>query len=182
MAASRLGIGVGAALLAGTLFAQATETPLARLEIGGGKAGWDGVTLGISSVQAERRVGESLAKQPAREGVAASTCTAFTANVERGTLRLTLGFPSAKPGAKLQSIFVHFEGYQVAARLEALVAELKAQAPGVTYLAPSGAVAPSAPSESADPMPAYLLPGEGGYAARVVPGDGLLLTLRDCLG
>ncbi len=177
MATTRLGIGVGVALLAGALSAQPTETPLERLQVDGGKVGWDGITLGMSSVQAERRAGETLAMRAA-EGASPPTCQTYTVSVERGTLRLTLGFPSAKPGAKLQSIFVHFEGYQVTARVEALVAELKAKAPGASYLPRSGA---AARTEHDDLAPAYLLPGDGGYAARLLPGDGLLLTLRDCL-
>lgn len=179
MATTRLRIGVGAALLAGALVAQTTPPPLERLETGDENAGWDGVRLGMSSVQVERRVGVTLAMQPAEKGAAAaSTCRAFTVTVERGTLWLTLGFPSAKPAAKLQSIYVHFEGYQVAARREALVAELKTLVPGVSYLPRRGA---AVQAEGDDPTPAYLLPGGGGYAARLVPGDGLLLTLRDCL-
>lgn len=179
MATTRLRIGVGAALLAGALVAQTTSPPLERLETGDGKAGWDGVRLGMSSVQVERRVGVTLAMQLAEKGAAAaSTCKAVTVTVERGTLWLTLGFPSAKPAAKLQSIYVHFEGYQVAARLEALVTELKTLVPGVSYLPRRSA---AGQAEGDDPTPAYLLPGDGGYAARLVPGDGLLLTLRDCL-
>jgi len=178
MTKTRRGLGIAGALIAGSLLAQATETPLARLETAGGKVGWDDITLGMSSVQVERRTGVTLAMQESPASTAGKTCRAYTVTVERGTLRLTLGFPTSKPGAKLQSIFVHFEGYQVTAKQEALVAELKVRLPGVSYLPPSGG-APS--TEAADPAPAYLIPGAGGYAARLVPGGGLWLTLRDCL-
>jgi hypothetical protein len=172
---TRSGLGVAGALLAGSLLAQATETPLARLGVAGGKVGWDGVTLGMSSVQAERRTGVTLAMQENRG--AAATCRAYVVTVERGTLRLTLGFPSSKPGAKLQSLYVHFEGYQVTAKQDALMRELKEKVPGATYLPPD--LTPP-PSEATDPAPSYLIPGTD-YAARLVPGDGLWLTLRSCL-
>lgn len=178
MTKTRWGLGIAGTLVAGSLLAQAAETPLARLETTGAKVGWDDITLGMSSVQVERRTGVTLAMEQNPAASAARTCRAYTVTVERATLRLTLGFPSSKPGAKLQSIYVHFEGYQVTAKQEALVAELKAKLPGASYLPPSGA-APA--GEAADPAPAYLIPGDGGYAARLVPGDGLWLTFRDCL-
>ena len=100
-----------------------------------------------------------------------SGCRAYLVGVERGTLRLTLGFPSAKPGAKLQSIYVHFEGYQVTAKSEALVAELKSRVPGATYM--RRPVRRRTPSPKIRPRSTNL-PG-GTYAARLVPGDGLWL-------
>ena len=175
MTKARWGLGIAGTLFAATLVAQATETPLARLEVASGKVGWDGVSLGMSSVQVERRTGTTLAMQPA-SGTAPS-CRAFTVTVERDTLSMTLGFPSSKPGAKLQSIYVRFEGYQVAARQEALVKELKEKIPGATYLPASTA---PAPSETADPAPVYLIPGTE-IAARLMQGDGLWLMLRTCL-
>ena len=174
----RLGLGLAGALLAGTLLAQAAETPLARLEVEDGKVGWDGLSLGMSIVQVERRTGVTLAMQSAGGKVAPTGCRAFLVGVERGTLRMTLGFPSAKPGAKLQSIYVHFEGYQVTARSEALVAELKSKVPGASYMPQTGT---PPHTETEDPAPEYDLPGKGGYAARLVPGDGLWLTFRECL-
>lgn len=178
MTTIRLGLGFAGALLAGSLLAQASETPLARLEAEDGKAGWDGIVLGMSSVQVERRTGVTLAMQANAGSTAAAGCRSYTVTVERGTLRLILGFPSSKPGAKLQSIYVQFEGYQVTAKPEALVAELKEKLPGASYL-PAGGTAP--PAEADDPSPTYLIPGTGGYAARLVPGAGLWITLRNCL-
>ncbi|MEO7793921.1 MAG: hypothetical protein ABIV06_04045 [Thermoanaerobaculia bacterium] len=171
------GFGLAGALLAGSLFAQAAETPLARLEADGGKFGWDSITLGMSSVQVERRTGVTLAMQERSASSTEGACMAFSVTVERGTLRLTLGFPSSRPGAKLQSVYVHFEGYQIAAKREALVRELKEKVVGATYQPPK--IQPP-PAEVDDPAPSYLLPG-GEYAARLVPGDGLWITLRECL-
>ena len=177
MAQARWGLGIAGTLVAGALLAQATETPLARLEAAGGKTGWDGITLGMSSVQVERRTGVTLAMQSSSGASKAGSCRAYTVSVERDTLRLTLGFPSSKPGAKLQSIFVQFEGYQVTAKLEALVKELKEKVPGASYQPPK--MTPP-PTEADDPAPTYLIPGSE-YAARLVAGDGLWITLRSCL-
>jgi hypothetical protein len=177
MTKTRLGLGIAGALLAGSLLAQATETPLADLEFEGGKAGWDGISLGMSIVQVERRTGLTLAMQGGSGTSSESGCRAYLVGVERGTLRLTLGFPSAKPGAKLQSIYVHFEGYQVTAKSAALVAELKSKIPGATYMQQTGT---PPHTEAEDPAPEYDLPG-GVYAARLVPGDGLWITLAECL-
>lgn len=175
MTMTRWGLGIAGTFLAGSLLAQATETPLARLEAAGGKTGWDGITLGMSSVQVERRTGITLAMQPGPS--AAGSCRAYTVTVERDSLSLTLGFPSSKPGAKLQSIYVRFEGYQVTAKQEALVRELKERIPGAAYQPPKDA--PPA-TEAEDPAPAYLVPGTE-HAARLVPGDGLWIMLRSCL-
>lgn len=175
MTKTQWGLGVAGSLVAAALLAQATETPLAKLEGAGGKVGWDGVQLGMSSVQVERRTGVTLAMQPASGKV--PSCRAYSVAVERDTLRLTLGFPSSKPGAKLQSIYVQFEGYQVTAKQEALVAELKEKLPGATWIAPPGA---SPADEAHDPAPAYLVPGSQA-AARIVAGAGLWLTLPSCL-
>ena len=159
---------------AASLFAQATESPLARLRVDGKKVGWDAVELGMSIVQVERRTGMTLALTPTGR----TTCGAYVVDVERGTLRLSLGFPSAKPGAKLESLEVHFEGYQVVARRSDLVAELKRAAPGATYLPPRDQ--PNL-AEAEAPAPTYLLPGEEGYAARLEPRVSLRLARRTCL-
>jgi hypothetical protein len=167
-------LAVGAFLSATTLLAQASESPLARLKVDGKKIGWDGVELGMSVVQAERRIGTTLALTPTGR-----KCGGFVVDVERGTLRLTLGFPGAKPGAKIDSLYVHFEGYQVLADRDALVAELKRAAPEAVYLPP-----PAHPeiAESESPAPAYLVgPGQDAVAV-LEPGSGLRLTTRACFG
>lgn len=175
MTQARIRLGISGALVAGALLAQATETPLAQLEAAGGKIGWDGITLGMSSVQVERRTGVTLAMQQSPGSV--PSCRAFTVMVERDTLRLTLGFPNSRPGAKLQSIYVQFEGYQVTAKQEALVRELKEKIPGAVFQ-PHDMTPP--PTEAADPAPTYLVAGTE-TAVRLVAGDGLWITLRNCL-
>jgi hypothetical protein len=164
-----LAVGASAALLA-----QARDTPLSGLRIDAKKVGWDGIDLGMSLVQAERLTGATLALTKARD----RPCGAWIVAVERGTLRLTLGFPSARPGAKIESIYVHFEGYQLLAKRDQLVAELKRLAPAVTYFAPASRP-DVAEADAFDP--AYALPGDTGYAARIVPEDGLMLTRRECI-
>lgn len=166
---------VGLLLTVSALLGQATETPLARLRIEPKKVGWDSVELGMSLVQTERRVGLTLALRP---GVA-GRCGAYGVDIDRGTLRLSLGFPSPKPGAKLESLYVNFEGYQVLAKRVDLVAELKRVAPQASYF-PDPRFPDLREEEAADPT--YELPGEGGWAVRIEPGRGLLLTMRSCIG
>jgi hypothetical protein len=142
--------------------------------VDGKKVGWDGVELGMSVVQAERRVGLTLALAPS----GTKPCGGFAVDVERGTLRLTLGFPSARPGAKVETLYVHFEGYQVLAKRGDLVEELKRIAPQATYSAPREY--PDLPeADAADPV--FLLPGDANAALRIEPGKGLLLARRDCV-
>jgi hypothetical protein len=167
-------LAVAMAVGAAGVFAQATETPLARLVVEGKKVGWDGVELGMSVVQAERRLGTSLALT-----AAGRPCAAYVVDVERGTLRLTLGFPSQKPGAKIESIYVNFEGYQVLADRDRLVAELKKVAPAAAFLPSSRE--PEL-TEATAPNPAYSLGVPGDYVAVVEPGAGLRLTSRACSG
>lgn len=173
IAAAGILVAVSAAVSA-ALFAQARESALARLRIDGKKVGWDGIDLGMSLVQAERLTGSTLALTQAGE----KRCGAWVVAVERETLRLTIGFPSARPGAKIDSIYVHFEGYQLLAKRDDLVAELKRLAPQAVFFAP-----PSRPdvaeADAADPT--YALPGDAGYAVRIVPEDGLMLTRRECI-
>jgi hypothetical protein len=166
---------VSAFVLAATLSAQAVESPLSRLHIDAKKVGWDNIEIGISIVQAERRSGLTLALT----AIPSAQCGRYRVDIERDTLRLTLGFPGSKPGAKLDYLFVHFEGYQVLAKRDELVAELKRIAPGAVYFAPAK-LPDLAEADAADPM--YALPGEAGLAVRVEPGAGLLLTRRDCMG
>jgi hypothetical protein len=171
----RSGLFLAALLFSAALYAQATESSLARLRADGKKVGWDGVELGMSVVQAERRVGVALALS----ATGRDSCGTHAVDVERGTLRLTLGFPGARPGAKLETLYVHFEGYQALAKRETLVAELKRIAPGVVYVAPK-AFPDLTESEAADPT--FALPGEGGYGVRLDPGRGLFLAPLDCIG
>ena len=157
------------------LVAQATESPLARLRVEGEKVGWDGVEIGMSVVQAERRVGTSLALSRS----SSTRCPGYSVDVEHQAVRLSLGFPSNKPSAKIESIYVRFGGYQTLAKRAELAAELKRIAPGATYFAPSQF--PELKEDEAA-NPTYSLPGEPGYTVRIEPGAGLLLTRKECLG
>lgn len=157
------------------LAAQATETPLARLEVGAKRVGWDGIALGMSLVQVERRSGQAIAISPTGK----TGCQAASVQLDLNTLHLALDFNGVKPGAKVERIFVHFEGYQLAAKREELVAELRRLAPQATYLPPADN---PGMLEADDPRPAYSLPGAAGSALRLMPRFGLLLASRACLG
>ena len=63
------------------------------------------------------------------------------------------------------------------AKQEALVKELKEKIPGAVYLPPN--VTPP-PTEVTDLAPTYLVSGSEAVA-RLVAGDGLSITLRNCL-
>ena len=167
-------LAIAALGLPALLLAQPAESPLAGLRVEEKKVGWEDVELGMSVVQAERRTGTSFAMSKTPTG----RCQSYAVDVDHHSARLTLGFPSAKPGAKLEWIYVRFSGYQSLAKRADLVAELKRLAPGATYFAP-----PAHPDlkeeEAADPT--FALPGEGGWGARIEPGAGLLLGRRECL-
>ena len=116
MTKTRWGLGIAGALLAGSLLAQATETPLAGSSSRTARSDGTASPSACRSSRWSAGPGVTLAMQRREGKAAASGCKAYLVGVERGTLRLTLGFPTAKPGAKLQSIYVHFEGYQVTAK------------------------------------------------------------------
>ena len=105
-------------------------------------------------------------------------CPSFAVDVDHHAARLSLGFPSARPGAKLEWLYVRFGGYQTLAKRPELVAELKRIAPGATYFAP--AAHPDLKEEEAA-EPTFALSGEPAYGVRIEPGAGLLLARRDCL-
>jgi hypothetical protein len=154
----------------------AGEDPLAGFEASADGVGWQGVRIGMSLVQAERRFGVALAL----EGHPNARCGRFAAGAERGGLNLTVGFPVAKPSAKIETLFVQFEGYQVAARLSDLVASFKRKAPTARYLADESS--PERP-EAEDPAPKYELPGGGGepVIVHLRPRDGLVIARAGCL-
>ncbi len=154
------------------------EEPLARLEAKPAP-GWDGVRLGMSLVALERRVGRTLAVDRA-EGQ--PVCSSFAAEADYHGYRLVLGFPAAKPGAKLESLWVRFAGPEASLSPGELAATVKRRLPEARYLG-------AAESERDDPLPVYELPAKdagpntaGGTAAlRLSARDGLLLALRPCL-
>ena len=166
-----------AALVAAAGAAQPrAEDPVAELDLDRGAPGWQGLRLGLSAVQVERRVGATLALRARRSGEEVEVCAPVVAEAEFGGARLVLGFPNARPGAKLESLWVRFRGVQ--ANAAELARALRARAPSTVYLpAPGGDTA----VESADPMPTYSLPGEPPAAIRFVPESGMLLARRDCL-
>ncbi|MCB1009341.1 MAG: hypothetical protein KDB94_10650 [Acidobacteria bacterium] len=156
--------------------AGAVEDPLAGLEISGKGLGWGGLRLGMSFVQAERRAGSTL---PLTER-AGARCGSFAAGAEIDGLSLTLGFSGSRPGDKIETIFVRFEGYQVAASAADLVASLRSLAPNAVYRPdPTGTWS----TEAEDPAPVYFVDaGKASYAVQLRPRDGILLARRDCVG
>ena len=173
--------GICCGALVATLLAPATaaqrEDPIPLFEIEDGQPGWDGIRLGLSLVQAERRLGATLALAPRG---ARPVCSSFAAEAEHHGIRLTLGFRSARPGAKIESLWVRFEGQQVAASASDLVAALRRHAPAATYRADRER---PALAEANDPTPTYLLSEDGlGAAVRLVPREGMLLAEPGCLG
>lgn len=163
-----------AAVVAGQQAGTRVEPALARLEVGAKRAGWDGIELGMSLVQVERRAGQTLAVTPTGK----PGCGAAKIELDHHSLQLSLDLDGAKPGAKVRRILVRFEGYQIAAGRADLVEELRGMAPGIVYLPPSGS---PETIEADDPRPTYLLPGAAGSAVRLMPRFGLLLASRDCL-
>lgn len=156
----------------------AADEPLGRLEAKP-VPGWDGVRLGMSLVSLERRVGRTLAIDRA---AGQPVCSRFAAQADHNGYRLVLGFPAAKPGARLESLWVQFAGAEASLGPGQLGAALKRRLPEARYLG-------SATSEEEDPLPVYELPASdatpntaGGTAAlRLAARDGMLLALRGCL-
>ena len=129
----------------------------------------------MSYVQAERRASSTL---PLTERPGAR-CGSFVTSTERGGLDLQLGFTGPRPGDKIESIFVRFEGYQVAASARELTESLRLKSPDGIYRPD-----PAAPekTEAEDPAPVYTFAaGKQLYAIQLRPRDGVLIARRDCL-
>jgi hypothetical protein len=170
-------IALASALAAAAALGQhdAGEDPLAGLEITDETIGWAGIELGMSLVQAERRFGLPL---PLTERPGAR-CGRFAAAAERDGLILQVGFPTARPGAKVEEIFVRFEGYQVGANAAALAASLKRRVPDAAYMADHDR--PDL-QEADDPGPAYRFTrGKNAFAVHLRPRDGVQLARAECL-
>jgi hypothetical protein len=152
----------------------ADEDPLAGLEVSAEGVGWSGVHLGMSLVQAERRFGTTLALEAGSKG----KCGKFVAGAERDGLNLSVGFASPKPGAKIETLYVQFEGYQVAADAQHLIASLRRKAPEARYLAD-----PDLPdrNESNDPSPKFEVDGKIPVVIHLRTRDGLMISRRDCV-
>ena len=171
---SSAGASLAAASVAATLaLAQATD-PIAPLEVVKGRLGWGGLDLGMSLVQLERKVGGTLAIDARRDQ---PVCSAYASGAELGGLNVVLGFPSARPGARLESMWIQFEGYQVAASAADLTAALREHVPGATYVPSAAGV-----DEADDPRPTYAVPAASPPTViRFAPRDGVLLARRTCL-
>ena len=150
--------------------------PLARLDLG--PPGWDGLRLGMSLVQLERRLGVTL---PVSPGAGQPVCSRFATRGDYDGYRVVLGFSAAKPGAKLESLWVQFGGGEAGASAAGLAAALRHRVPQAAYQPDPK---DPAESEAADPRPIYSLsaqPGEPAAVIRFFPRDGALIALRSCL-
>jgi hypothetical protein len=158
--------------------ARAADPPglLDLLEVEGGKLGWDGIQIGMSLVQAERKLGVTLALD---KGVA-SGCPAYVAGGQRRGASLTLGFPSPKPGAKIEWLRVRFAGEaQVVATGAQLAAALRDKHPAAQWIPPGDQ---PGIAEADDYTPAYTIEGKEPLAVEFVPSESMTLALRRCLG
>jgi hypothetical protein len=153
--------------------------PLGRLDVE--PPGWNGIRLGMSLVQLERRLGTTL---PVSPGAGQPVCSRFATRGDYDGYRLVMGFSAAKPGAKLESLWVQFGGAEAGASAPGLAAALRRRVPQAAYqLDPKD----PAESEAADVRPIYTLPGrtvqtgEPAAVIRFFPRDGALIALRSCL-
>lgn len=131
-------------------------------------AGWDGIGIGMSLVQLERRVGETLSVSPA---AGTPVCSRFASRADYQGRRIVMGFATAKPGAKLESLWVDFEGEEASAGAADLAAALRQRVPAASELGDAAGTAEAT----------YLLPGEPPVLVRFTLREGLLIALRGCL-
>jgi hypothetical protein len=149
---------------------------LAALDAGGDKLGWDGIQLGMSLVQAERKLGVTLGLE---KGVSKG-CPAFVASGTRNGVTLTMGFPNPKPGAKIEWLRVRFGGESlVLASGPELAAALRAKLPEVAWIAPADQ--PGA-TEAEDYTPAYRVPGKEPAVVEFVPRESMTIAYERCAG
>ncbi len=149
--------------------------PLAKLTVEDELLTWDGLRLGMSLVQAERRIGVTLALERSK----ASGCPAYIVRVDHHGLALTIGFAAAKPSAKVEWFQVRFEGDLVLpSRLE-LAAALRQKIAGVEWLRPAQ---PADIAEEEDLQPSYAIPGKEAQVVRFAPREWMIVAKRACLG
>lgn len=171
----RLALAMALALTAGVAGARAEGAdPLADLEVTKDGVGWNGIRIGMSLIQAERRLGGTLAL----EGHEKARCGKFAAGAEREGVNLSVGFPAAKPSAKIETMFVQFQGDQIVARAAELVASLHQRIPTARYL-PDASFPDRAEAE--DPSPRYEVPGDSPVILHLRPHDGLVIARAECL-
>jgi hypothetical protein len=150
---------------------------LTMLTLEKGGLAWDGVGLGQSLVAAERRIGVTLALDRNAES-SANPCAPFVSSADHHGLRLTLGFRTPRPGAKIEWLRVRFEGPQVASSASDLAAELRARFPGTEWLQPEGS--PDL-TEGDDVSPIFLVPGgKEPQAIRFAPRESMELATVAC--
>jgi hypothetical protein len=154
-----------------------TGQALSKLAIEDGFLSWDGIRLGLSLVQSERKLGVTLALTKNPE---TNPCAKFVTEAERGGLTLTLGFTSPKPSAKIAWLKVRFEGEQIASSGSDLVAELRSRLPGVEWIRPANQ--PDL-AESDDLSPTFTVPGgKEPQAIRFAPREWMELATPNCFG
>jgi len=174
--AVRIRVGLVAASFAATLAVAQGGDPLAPFALGKSGPGWGEVLLGTSLVKAERLTRSTLAIGP---GDSRPVCSEFAAEADYEGIWLVLGFPSAKPGAKIESIWVRFEGELVAATRDELVESLRRRAPEMTWVPD-----PEHPedTEASDPTPVFRVAASPDSVVKLYPREGMLIARRDCLG
>lgn len=150
------------------------QDALDKLTVEDGLLAWDGIRLGMSIPQIERRVGATIAIERSKEG----GCPKYTARAEHHGLSLTIGFPSPKPSGKVEWLMVRFEGYQIQASGADLVASLKQKIAGVEWLPPAE---PAGIPESDDLEPDFAVPGKEPQVVRFYPRESMLLAKKSCL-
>jgi hypothetical protein len=148
---------------------------LDKLSMDDGLLTWDGIRLGMTIPQIERRVGATIAIQKSKQ----PGCPAFVAQAEHHGLSMTIGFTSPKPSGKADWISIRFEGHQIQSSGADLVASLKQKIAGVEWLPPAE---PAGIPESDDLEPDYAVPGKEPQVVRFYPRESMLLAKKSCLG
>ena len=148
---------------------------LARLSVEDGYLSWDGLRVGMSLVQAERKIGVTLALDRNRD----QPCPVWVANADFHGQSITVGFPTPKPGAKIQWIQVRFRGALVQAGANELVPALHSRLPEAVWVPP--AEHPDL-AEADDLQPDFTLEGKEPQALRLAPREWLVLSTRPCIG
>jgi len=170
------GIALACAVASPPPLAAQSGQALSKLALEEGLLSWDGIRLGLSLVQSERKLGLTLALSKNPE---TNPCAKFVTEAERGGLTLTLGYASPKPGAKIAWLRVRFEGEQIASSARDLAAELRARFPGAEWIHP--AAKPDL-VETDDLSPTYLIPGKEPQAVRFAPREWMELAAPSCFG
>lgn len=148
---------------------------LSRLAIEDGFLAWDGLRVGMSLVQAERKLGVTLALERHRE----ASCPAWIANADYRGQSVTVGFPSPKPGAKIQWIRVTFRGALVQAGANELVAAIHERLPSAVWVPPGEQ---PGLTEADDLEPDFAIEGKEPQGLRLAAREWMILATRACLG